>query len=83
MITYQKQSPTAKIATSMPTRLENIITAIFMSIGVTTGSAGLLLTEIDLILAIILKSISIFATILVICVNWNKAKAQIKEWFKK
>ena len=67
----------------MPTKVENLLTATLSTIGVTTGSAGLLLTEIDLILAVVLKAVSIFATILVICVNWNKAKAQIKEWLKK
>ena len=67
----------------MPTKVENLLTATLSTIGVTTGSAGLLLTEIDLILAVVLKAVSIFATILVIFVNWNKAKAQIKEWLKK
>lgn len=64
-------------------KADQLFTAIFSVIGVSTGTIGLWLSQADLVMAVCLKFISIIATILVIAVNWKKGIKQIKDWFKK
>ncbi len=58
-----------------------IITKIGMLLGVST--ATITLAEMDLILAIILKSVSIISFTIVIFLNFGKLVNKVREIFKK
>jgi hypothetical protein len=60
------------------TILTTVMTAVY-------AVAGLLrvLSEIESVLSIVLTCISIIAGILVVAVNWEKGKSQIKKWIGK
>lgn len=64
-------------------KADNIVTALLSMIGFATGTAGLYLADIDLLLAIFLKFISIIATLIVIFINWDKTKEIFNSKFKK
>ena len=66
----------------MSTQAENYLTVILSPIAAITGYYGLTLTNIDLVLAIAFKLVSIVSVLLIIAVNWKKGIAQIKEWIK-
>ena len=65
----------------MNEHLEMITTKLAMITGLLLGFISL--SNIDLMLAIILKIISIFSFCLVIILNIDKAETQIKKWFRK
>jgi hypothetical protein len=46
------------------------------------ATAGLTLADIDLIMAIILKGVSIISFTIVIVLNFGKLINKVKEWFK-
>ena len=58
----------------------NFILMIFASV---FGYVGLTINEIDIILAIVLKIMSILSMGLIIAINWNKGIDVIKSIFKK
>lgn len=64
-------------------KVDLFITLSYSAIAIVTGSIGLLASEIDLLLAILLKIASLLATILVMAVNYEKGIKQIKKWFGK
>jgi hypothetical protein len=64
-------------------KFDQLLTSILTVVGVSTGTAGLWLAQVDLIMAVCLKFISILATLLVIAVNWEKGSKQFKDWFKR
>lgn len=56
----------------MSTRTQEILDAVLLAVAVPTGLAGM--QELDLILAIILKAVSIVSFSLIVVINWNKIK---------
>lgn len=66
----------------MSAQEDQILTVILSPIAFITGYIGLHLTEIDLLMAIILKALSMISVICIILVNWSKAISQIKRFFK-
>lgn len=66
----------------MSTNEETYITVILSPIAAICGYIGLTLTNVDLILAIVLKVVSIISVLLIVAVNWKKGIRQIKDWFK-
>lgn len=62
-------------------RIEHFTTVILSCFAGITGWIGLNLTNVDLIEAIILKFLSIIATVLVIIINWDGALTKIKKFF--
>lgn len=62
---------------------EEFVTSLLTLLGVTTGTIGMWATNFDLTLAILLKLVSITATVLVIAINWEKGTTQIKKGFNK
>lgn len=65
----------------MNEHLEMITTKISLTLGLILGFISL--SNVDLILAIVLKVISIFSFMLVMILNIDKAESTIKKWFKK
>lgn len=59
--------------------LKTTILAVFASI---TGVAGLNLTEIDLLLAIFLKLVSLVSVILICAINWAKGMDAIAKFLR-
>lgn len=66
----------------MSSQAENYLTIILSPIAALTGYIGLNLTDIDLVLAIVFKLVSIASVLLIMAVNWKKGVEQIKEWMK-
>lgn len=60
-----------------------LLTTICSVVALITGATGFVLSDIDLLLAVILKAISIFVSVLLIAVNWEKGTKQIKKWINK
>lgn len=56
----------------MSNRLTEILDAILLSVAIPTGLVGM--QEVDLILAIVLKVVSIISFSLIIVINWDKIK---------
>lgn len=56
----------------MSTRTQEVLDVILLGVAVPTGLAGM--QELDLILAIILKAVSIVSFSLIVVINWNKIK---------
>lgn len=57
---------------------EILFTKIFLLIAGTSGA--LTLTDIDMILGIVLKAISIISFSIIIIINFGKLVSKIKEW---
>lgn len=65
----------------MTEHMEIITTKISLTIGLILGFISL--SDVDLILAIVLKVVSIFSFMLVMILNVDKVETTIKKWFKK
>lgn len=61
---------------------EALINKILLGIASTTGLFGMKLVDLDLILGIILKVISIISFALLIILNLDNLIKRIKEWIK-
>lgn len=66
----------------MSSQAENYLTIVLSPIAAFTGYMGLTLSNVDLVLAIAFKLVSIVSVLLIIAVNWKKGLEQIKEWIK-
>jgi hypothetical protein len=66
----------------MSTEQEQIATIVLSPIAFITGWLGLTLADVDLIMAIGLKAISMVSVVFIILVNWDKAVTRIKKFFK-
>ena len=64
----------------MNEHLEMITTKISLTLGVLIGFISL--SDVDLVLAIVLKFVSIFSFMLVAILNIGKVEDKIKKWFK-
>ena len=56
------------------------LTKLLIPLAVLTGAGGELLDQIDLLMGIVLKGLSIISFIIVITINWNKFIRTIKVW---
>ena len=61
----------------MSTRTQEILDFVLLGVAVPTGLVGM--QELDLILAIVLKAVSIISFSLIIVINWNKIKGVFKK----
>jgi len=66
----------------MKNELSIMLTKLLLTIGLVTGATGELLDQIDLIMGIVLKGLSIISFIIVISINWNKFIRTVKTWLK-
>lgn len=66
----------------MSTEQEQLATIVLSPIAFVTGYFGLTLADVDLIMAIGLKAISMISVVFIIMVNWDKAAARFKRFFK-
>lgn len=66
----------------MSSEHEQIATIILSPIAFVTGYLGLTLADVDLIMAIGLKAISMVSVVFIIMVNWDKAVTRIKKFLK-
>ena len=66
----------------MRNELTIMLTKLLLTIGLITGATGELLDQIDLILGMILKTLSIISFVIVITINWSKFITTIKDWLK-
>lgn len=66
----------------MSTEQEQIATIVLSPIAMITGYFGLTLADVDLIMAIGLKAISMISVIFIILVNWDKAVKRFKRFLK-
>lgn len=66
----------------MRNELTIMLTKLLLAIGLITGATGELLDQIDLILGMILKTLSIISFVIVITINWSKFITTIKDWLK-
>lgn len=57
-----------------------LFTKVFLGIAATSGA--LTLTDIDMILGIILKAVSIISFSIIIIINFSKLIYKIKQWLK-
>lgn len=62
---------------------DELLTTIYGIVALITGATGIMLSDIDLILAVVLKCVSIIVSVLLVAVNWEKGVKQIKKWIKK
>jgi hypothetical protein len=66
----------------MSSQQETYLTIALSPFAIITGYLGLSLTQVDLILAILFKLLSIVSVSMIIIVNWEKTINQLKQWLK-